>query len=83
MSNLLQVMRYPWAQAGEAFREYWRYILIVCVMIVVVAQFVMSIRTGPFTCPRRAVVICPSSSLIGVRFHIAPAWRRTSNGASG
>jgi uncharacterized membrane protein YfcA len=79
MSNLLQVMRYPWSQAGEALREYWRYILIVCVMIVVVAQFVTAIPTQTFYLVLGVpVVVLSLIQLLGVRFHIAPAWRRAS-----
>ncbi|MCT4684131.1 MAG: sulfite exporter TauE/SafE family protein [Roseicyclus sp.] len=79
MSNLLQVMRYPWSQAGEALREYWRYILIVCVMIVLVAQFVTAIPTQTFYLVLGVpVVVLSLIQLLGVRFHIAPAWRRAS-----
>ena len=82
MSNLLQVMRYPWAQAGEAFREYWRYILIVCVMIVVVAQFVMSIPTATFYLILGVpVVILSLIQLIGVRFHMRRHGGAPRNGA--
>ena len=48
MSNLLQVLRFPLAEARAVLREFWRYILIVCLMIVVVAQFVTAIPTQTF-----------------------------------
>ena len=79
MSNLLQVMRHPWSEARAALREYWRYILIVCVMIVVVAQFITAIPTQTFYLVLGVpVVILSLIQLFGVRFHIAPAWRRSS-----
>ena len=79
MSNLLQVMRYPWSQAGEAVREYWRYILIVCATIVVVAQFITAIPTQTFYLVLGVpVVVLSVVQLIGVRFRIAAAWRHAS-----
>jgi uncharacterized membrane protein YfcA len=79
MSNILQVMRFSWSQAGEVLREYWRYILIVCVMIVGVAQFVTLIPTNVFYLVLGLpVVILSLIQLMGVRFRIAPAWRRPS-----
>lgn len=79
MSNLLQVMRFSWSQAGEALREFWRYILIVCVMIVIVAQFVTLIPTRTFYLVLGVpVVILTAIQLAGVRFHIAAEWRRAS-----
>jgi uncharacterized membrane protein YfcA len=32
MSNFLQAIRFGWPEMRRAVREYWRYILIVCVM---------------------------------------------------
>jgi uncharacterized protein len=79
MSNLLQVMRFTWSQAGEAVREFWRYILIVCVMIVVTAQFVTMIPTQVFYLVLGVPVVMLSLvQLVGVRFHIAPGWRTPS-----
>lgn len=79
MSNILQVMRFSWSQAGEALREFWRYIVIVCVMIVIVAQFVTVIPTQVFYLVLGIpVVVLSAIQLIGVRFRIAPAWRRPS-----
>jgi uncharacterized membrane protein YfcA len=79
MSNLLQVMRFSWSQAGEVLREYWRYIVIVCVMIVVTAQFVTAIPTQAFYLVLGVpVVVLSLIQLMGVRFRIAPEWRRAS-----
>ena len=79
MSNILQVMRFSWSQAGEVLREFWRYILIICVMILISAQFVTMIPTQTFYLVLGVpVVILSLIQLIGVRVRIAPAWRRAS-----
>ena len=79
MSNILQVMRFSWSQAGEAVREFWRYILIICVMILISAQFVTMIPTQTFYLVLGIpTVILSLIQLFGVRFRIAPAWRRAS-----
>lgn len=79
MSNLLQVLRFPLSEARTALKEYWRYIMIVCVMIVIVAQFVTNIPTEAFYLALGVpVVILSLIQLFGVRFHIAPAWRRSA-----
>ncbi|MFW5881304.1 MAG: sulfite exporter TauE/SafE family protein, partial [Roseicyclus sp.] len=77
MSNLVQAMRYGWTEARAAFREYWRYILIVCVAIVVVAQFVTLLPTQTFYLILGVpVVVLALIQLLGVRFYIPPARRR-------
>lgn len=79
MSNLLQVLRFPLAEARAVLREFWRYILIVCLMIVVVAQFVTAIPTQTFYLVLGVpVVILSLIQLSGLRFHIAPRWRYPS-----
>jgi uncharacterized protein len=79
MSNILQVMRFSWAEARAALREFWRYIAIICVMILIAAQFVTMIPTQTFYLVLGIpVVILSLIQLIGVRFHISPAWRRPS-----
>lgn len=79
MSNILQVMRFSWSQAGEAIREFWRYILIVCVMIAIVAQFITAIPTQAFYLVLGLpVVILSLVQLVGVKMRIAPAWRHPS-----
>ena len=77
MSNLLQAMRHGWAEARAAVREYWRYILIVCVMIVIVAQFVTLVPTQTFYLVLGVpVVTLAAIQLIGVRFRIPQSRRR-------
>ena len=79
MSNLLQVMRFPLSEAGAVMREFWRYILIICVMIVLVAQFVTLLAPRTFYLALGVpVVILSLIQLSGVRFRIAPRWRRPS-----
>ena len=79
MSNILQVMRFSWAEARAALREFWRYIAIICIMILISAQFVTMIPTQTFYLVLGVpVVILSLIQLIGVRFHILPAWRRPS-----
>jgi len=76
MSNFLQVARFGRVEAMEAIREYWRYIVIVCVMIVIVAQFVTAIPTRVFYLILGIpVVILSLIQLMGVTFHI-PRHRR-------
>jgi uncharacterized membrane protein YfcA len=79
MSNILQVMRFSWSQTGEALREFRRYILIVCVMIVIVAQFVTLIPTQTiYLVLGVPTVMLSLIQLLGLRFHIPPEWRRAS-----
>lgn len=76
VSNALQVARSGWVEARTAMVEFWRYILVVCVMIVVSAQFLTIV-------PERAIYIAlgvPVAvlslvQLTGWRFSI-PAGRR-------
>jgi uncharacterized membrane protein YfcA len=79
MSNILQVMRFSWSQAGEALREFWRYILIICLMILISAQFVTMIPAHIFYLVLGVpTVILSLIQLIGVRFRVAPGWRNAS-----
>jgi uncharacterized membrane protein YfcA len=76
MSNLLQVLRFGGREAFAAIREYWRFILIVCVMILIVAQFVAQIPTQVFYLVLGVpVVILSVIQLAGVKFHIPPQHR--------
>jgi len=76
MSNLLQVMRFGAREAFAAMREYWRFIVIVCVMILIVAQFVAQIPTQVFYLVLGVpVVILSIIQLAGVKFHIPPQHR--------
>ncbi|MCU4655082.1 sulfite exporter TauE/SafE family protein [Roseibacterium sp. SDUM158016] len=76
-SNLLQAMRFGPEEVRNTLREYWRYILIVCIAIVIVAQFVTSIAPQTFYLILGVpVVILSLIQLVGLRFHIPPARRR-------
>jgi hypothetical protein len=84
MSNFLQAMRFGQSEVGLAIREYWRYILIVCVTIVIVAQFVMAVPTQTFYLILGVPVVALSLiQLLGVRFHIPPERRRISEWSVG
>ncbi|MGP1356198.1 sulfite exporter TauE/SafE family protein [Roseicyclus sp.] len=79
MSNILQTMRFGPSEVGAAIREYWRYILIVCVTIVIVAQFVTLVTPQTFYLILGVpVVILSVIQLLGVRFHIPPHRRTLS-----
>lgn len=79
MSNFLQAMRFGPAEAMGAVREYWRYILIVCAAILIVAQFVTAVPTSTFYLILGVPVVALSLvQLLGVRFHVPPQRRRTS-----
>lgn len=79
LSNVQQVLRFPLSEAAAAVREFWRYILVVCVLIVVGAQFVTVLPTQTFYLVLGVpVVVLSVIQLSGVRFHIAPRWRRMS-----
>lgn len=79
LSNFLQAMRFGGREALAAIREYWRYILIVCLAIVVVAQFVAAVPTQVFYLILGVpVVVLSLIQLMGVRFRIAPEWRRSA-----
>ena len=77
MSNALQVFRAGWAEARAAMIEFRLYIVVVCVMILVAAQFLTVV-------PERAIYIAlgvPVAvlsvvQLTGWRFTIAPERRR-------
>lgn len=77
VSNFMQVARFGLAEARSAIAEYWRYVLIVCVMIVSVAQLVTHISTQMmYLVLGVPVVILSLIQLIGVRFHIPQNHRR-------
>jgi uncharacterized membrane protein YfcA len=79
MSNFLQVARFGSDEAKSAVAEYWRYILIVCVMILLVAQFVTHIPTRIMYLVLGVPVVALSViQLTGVRFHIPQNRRRLS-----
>ena len=77
MSNGLQVLRFGLAEAKTAVTEHWRYIFIVCVMILFVAQFVTHIPTQTmYLVLGLPVVLLSLIQLTGVRFHISNNRRR-------
>lgn len=77
ISNGLQVARSGFGNAQAALKEHWRYILVVCVMILVAAQFVRSIPSDVmFVVLGIPVVTLCFVQLIGWRPQIAPRWRR-------
>ncbi|MBF9034887.1 TSUP family transporter [Rhodobacterales bacterium HKCCE2091] len=79
LSNLWQALRFGRAEALRAMRETWRYILIVCVMILIVAQFVTLIAPEVFYLVLGIpVVILSLIQLLGVRFHIPDHRRRAA-----
>jgi uncharacterized membrane protein YfcA len=80
VSNFMQVARYGLAEAKSAVAEYWRYILIVCVTIVIVAQFVPRISTQTmYLVIGVPVVILSLIQLLGLRFHVGPEHRRLAD----
>jgi hypothetical protein len=79
MSNALQAFRFGPSEVGAAIREYWRYIVIVCVTIVIVAQFITAVPTQVFYLILGVpVVVLSLIQLLGVRFRIPPHRRRLS-----
>ncbi len=88
ISNGLQVARAGVDHAQEALKEHWRYILVVCVMILVAAQFVRSIPSDVmFVVLGVPVVGLCAIQLIGWRPQITARWRRpfewTAGGLAG
>jgi uncharacterized membrane protein YfcA len=77
LGNCLQVARAGLGPARVATIEHWRYILVVCVMILVAAQFVRSIPEDTmFIVLGVPVVGLCVIQLIGWRPQITPKWRR-------
>lgn len=84
VSNFMQVARFGWIEAKAAISEYRRYILIVCVMIVFVAQLVTHIPTQTmYLVLGIPVVVLSLIQLSGVRFHIPPDHRRLAEWSVG
>lgn len=76
-SNGLQVARSGFGNARAALKEHWRYVVVVCVMILVSAQFVRSIPANVmFIVLGVPVVTLCFIQLIGWRPQITPRWRR-------
>lgn len=84
ISNGLQVARAGIGNARAALQEHWRYVLIVCVMILVSAQFVRSIPSEVmFIVLGVPVVALCFIQLIGWRPQITPRWRRSFEWTAG
>lgn len=77
VTNAMQVGRAGLAPAGQAIKEHWRYILIVCVMILIAAQFVKRIpSSGMFIVLGAPVVGLSLIQLIGWQPRIPGSVRR-------
>ncbi|WP_341368277.1 sulfite exporter TauE/SafE family protein [Yoonia sp. BS5-3] len=77
LGNGLQVLRSGLAPARQAIRDHWRYISLVCIMILISAQFLTSIPTnGMFVVLGVPVVGLCAVQLAGWRPSISASWRR-------
>ena len=77
LSNGWQVLHAGLGPARAALAEHWRYVLVVCVMILVSAQFLVLIPTDVmFVVLGVPVVALCAIQLLGWRPRIAPRWRR-------
>lgn len=77
ISNGLQVARAGLGKARSAVIEHWRYITLVCIMILISAQFLRSIPADAmFIVLGVPVVVLCSVQLAGWRPRISPNWRR-------
>lgn len=73
-SNLWQATRFGLGEAMSAVREYWRYVLVVCVVIAIAAQFVTSIPVRVFYLILGVpVVLLAAIQLSGVQLRISPS----------
>ncbi|MGJ8587205.1 MAG: sulfite exporter TauE/SafE family protein [Yoonia sp.] len=84
ISNGLQVARSGFGNAQVSLKEHWRYVLVVCVMILISAQFVRSIPGDVMYIVLGVPVVglC-CIQLIGWRPQITPRWRRPFEWAAG
>jgi uncharacterized membrane protein YfcA len=83
-SNLQQVSRYGFAEATSAVAEHWRYISLVCLMILIAAQFVPRIAPQTMYLVLGSVVVILSLiQLTGIRLHIPPGRRRMAEWSIG
>ncbi len=79
LTNFLQAARSGLGAAREAIAEYWRYILIVCIMVVLTAQLVTLIPTRTMYLILGIPVVALSLiQLFGIRFHIPDHRRRVA-----
>ena len=84
MSNGLQVLKAGLGNAMDAIREFWIYISLVCVMILITAQFLTSIpaQTMYLVLGIPVVLLC-GIQLAGLKIVIAEKWRRTASVVAG
>lgn len=76
ITNLWQTARGGLAQAGIALQSHWRYILLVCVMILISAQFLRSFSSSALlTILGVPVVVLCLIQIAGWRPRIAPRYR--------
>ena len=84
LSNGWQVLHAGLGQAWDALREHWRYVTLVCVMILVSAQFLVLIPTDVmFVVLGVPVVALCAIQLLGWRPRIPQRWRRTFEWTAG
>ncbi len=84
ISNGLQVARAGLGKARAAVAEHWRYISIVCIMILISAQFLRSIpKDAMFIVLGVPVVVLCAIQLAGWRPRIGPGLRRPFEWAAG
>ena len=77
VSNGLQVMRAGLGKARDAVTEHWRYITLVCIMILISAQFLRVIPADAmFVVLGVPVVVLCAIQLAGWRPRIGSDWRR-------
>jgi len=73
VTNALQTFRGGLSEALDAAREFWRYLLVVCLAIILTAQMVAFIPSQAFYLVLGVpVVILSAIQLVGLRLHIAP-----------
>lgn len=79
VSNFVQVVRHPRVDIIDAVKEHKRYILVVCVLILIVSQFVARVPESVFFLILGVpVVVLSVMQLAGVRFSIPKARRRVA-----
>ena len=84
VSNIWQTFRAGWTAAVEAARDFWRYVVVVCVTIFAVAQLVPIIPTRIFYLVLGVPVVTLSMiQLLGVRFSIEEEQRRWAEWLAG
>ncbi len=84
ISNVLQIARSGLGPSWAAVQEHWRYLLIVCVMILISAQFLTVISADVmFVLLGVPVVVLCAVQLLGWRPMLSPRWRRTAEWLAG